>query len=220
VRATIVGANPGRFPTGGVFVHPVPSASHSVLTAPAGEPFASVPRRALAWIVDVVAVTMIIFVGVAVLDAVLGPTVRIHPEAAALEDVLAADPWRVVLNALLATAVSVSYFAFPWALLGGSPAQLALGMRVRDRMDDDMLPLGRALARWILLFPPFATVSALTAGMPLVGAFVWGAAVVWYVVLLLTAARSDANQGLHDRVTRSVVRTRGREAAYRAAHVR
>jgi hypothetical protein len=192
----------------------------SAATRLAGEPFAGVPRRSLAWILDVALVTVLIFVGVAVVDQVFGPTVRMHRGAAALEDVLAADTGRVVLNALLATALSVGYFAVPWALLGGSPAQLALRMRVRGSTDGEPLPIGRALVRWILLFPPFATVSALTAGMPVVGAFVWGAALAWYVVLLLTTARSDTKQGLHDRIARSVVRTRGREAAYRAAHVR
>jgi RDD family len=165
-------------------------------------------------------VTVLIFVGVAVVDAVFGPTVRMHPEATALEDVLAADSGRVVLNAVLATALSVSYFVVPWVLLGGSPAQLALRMRVRDRTDEQTLSLGRALARWILLFPPFATVSALTAGLPLVGALVWAAAVVWYLLLLLTTALSDTNQGLHDRIAGSVVRMRSGEAAYQAAHVR
>jgi RDD family len=189
-------------------------------TPPADEPFASISRRSLAWILDVALVTVLIFVGVAVVDAVCGPTVRTHPEAAALEDVLTADAERVFLNALLATGISAGYFVVPWALLGGSPAQLALRMRVRDCTDGEALPLGRALARWILLFPPFATVSALTAGLPVVGALVWGAAVVWYVVLLLTMARSEMNQGLHDRIARSVVLRRGPEAAYRGAHVR
>jgi hypothetical protein len=191
----------------------------SAATPTAGEPFASVPRRSLAWILDVALVTVLIFVGVAVVDEVLGPTVRIHRDAAALEDVLAADTGRVVLNALLAAALSVGYFAVPWAVLGGSPAQLALRMRVRASTDGEPLPIGRALVRWILLFPPFATVSALTAGMRVVGAFVWGAALAWYVVLLLTTARSDSNQGLHDRIARSVVCKLPRQAAYRAAHV-
>jgi hypothetical protein len=189
-------------------------------TPPADEPFASISRRSLAWILDVALVTVLIFVGVAIVDAVFGSTVRTHRDAVALEDVLAADTGRVVLNALLAAGLSVGYFVFPWAVLGGSPAQLALRMRVRGSTDGEPLPIGRALARWILLFPPFATVSALAAGMPLVGAFVWGAAVIWYVVLLLTTARSDTNQGLHDRIARSVVNKLPRQAAYQAAHVR
>jgi RDD family len=189
-------------------------------TAPAGEPLASVSRRSLAWIADVVLVTVLIFVSVGIVDAAFGPTVRTHPEAAALEDVMTADVGRVVLNALLATALSAGYFVVPWAFLGGSPAQLALRMRVRGRPNGETLPLGRALARWILLFPPFATISALTAGMPLFAAVVWGTAVVWYVVLLLTTARSETKQGLHDRIARSVVRKRSPGAAYGAADVR
>jgi hypothetical protein len=188
-------------------------------TPPAGEPLASVSRRSLAWLVDVVMVTVLIFVGVGIVDAAFGPTVRIQPEATALQDVMSADVGRVVLNALLATGLSAAYFVIPWAFLGGSPAQLALRMRVRGRTDAETLPVGRALARWILLFPPFATISALTAGMPLLGAFVWGTAVVWYFVLLLTTARSDTNQGLHDRIARSVVR-KGPGTAYGAADVR
>ena len=187
---------------------------------PAAEPFASVFRRSLAWIVDVVMVTVLIFVVVGIVEVVVGPTVRTHPEATALEDVLAADVGRVGVNALLATGLSAGYFVVPWAILGGSPAQLALRMRVRGRPDSEPLPVGRALARWILLFPPFATISALTAGMPLLGEVVWGIAVVWYLVLLLTTARSDTNQGLHDRIARSVVRMRSPGAAYRAADVR
>ena len=47
-----------------------------------GDPFASVSRRSLAWIVDVVVVTVLIFVGVSIVDA-LRTAVRPHPEATA-----------------------------------------------------------------------------------------------------------------------------------------
>ena len=173
-----------------------------------GEPYASLTRRFLAWVLDVVLVTLLIFVAVSLLGAVVGPTVRIHPEAATLEDVVAADLGRVVLDAVLATGLSAAYFVLPWALLGGSPGQLALGMRVRDRAGGGTIPVERALARWILLFPPFATVSALTAGLPVLGALVWSAAVAWYLVLLVTTARSGTRQGLHDRIAATVVRRR------------
>ena len=83
----------------------------------------------------------------------------------------------------------------------------------------EALPVWRAIARWILLFPPFATVSALTAGMPVFGAVVWSAAVAWYLILLLTTARSATRQGLHDRVAATVVRRRA-GSAYGAVDVR
>lgn len=178
------------------------------LAPSAGEPFAGIARRSLAWLVDVVLVTLLIFVAVSLLGAVVGPTVGIDPEAATLEDVVAADLGRVVLDAVLATGLSAAFFVLPWTLLGGSPGQLLLGMRVRDHAGGGALPVGRALARWILLFPPFATVSALTAGLPVLGALVWSAAVAWYLVLLVTTARSETRQGLHDRIAATVVRRR------------
>jgi uncharacterized RDD family membrane protein YckC len=188
--------------------------------AGSGEPFASLARRSLAWVIDVILVTLLIFLAVSAVGAVVGPTVRIHPEAATLERVVAADLGMVVLDAVLATGLSAAYFVLPWALLGASPGQLALGLRVRDRDGDDGLPVGRALARWILLFPPFATVSALTAGTPVLGALIWSGAVVWYVVLLLTTARSETKQGLHDRVAATVVRRRRAGSVYGAVDVR
>ncbi len=178
------------------------------LAPSAVEPLAGIARRSLAWLVDVVLVTLVIFVAVSAVGAVAGPTVGIHPEAATLEDVVAADLGRIVLDAVFATALSAAYFVLPWVLLGASPGQLALGMRVRDHAGGGPPPVGRALARWILLFPPFATVSALTAGLPVLGALVWSAAVAWYLVLLVTTARSETRQGLHDRIAATVVRRR------------
>jgi uncharacterized RDD family membrane protein YckC len=190
------------------------------LTPGAGEPFAGVARRSLAWVLDVILVSVLIFAAVSAVGAVVGPTVRVHPEAAALEDVVAADLGMVVLDAVLATGLSAAYFVLPWALLGASPGQLALGLRVRDRAGGEGLPVGRALARWILLFPPFATVSALTAGTPVLGALVWSGAVAWYLILLLTTVRSDTRQGLHDRIAATVVRRRRAGSPYGALDVR
>jgi hypothetical protein len=173
--------------------------------ASGGEPFAGIFRRFAAWLIDIVTVTVLIFVGVSVVGEVVGPTVRFHPEAATLPDTVAVDTGMVVLNALVATGLSAAYFVVPWAVLGGSLGQLALRMRVRRDTGGKTLPVGRAVARWILLFPPFATVSALTTGVPVLGWLLWGGAAAWYVVLLLTTAGSKTKQGLHDRLARSVV---------------
>lgn len=167
---------------------------------------ASVPMRGLAWIVDVVVVTVLVFVGVSVVDALVGPAVSFRPDAATLPDTVAVDKGLVAVNAFFATLLSAAYFVIPWTRLGGSPAQLALRMRVRDDARGEALTIPRALARWILLFPPFATVSALAAGVPVLGWLVWGGALVWYLVLLLTTAQSEVGQGLHDRIAGSVVR--------------
>jgi hypothetical protein len=186
----------------------------------AGESLAGVWRRALAWILDVVAVSLLVFIAFWVLDEAFEPTVRVHPEAATLQDVLSAGGARVAVNSALGTALSAGYFVASWVLLGATPAQLLFRMRVRREGQGVSIPTGRALLRWILLFPPFSTVFALTAGTPLVGVLVWPIAAAWYLVLLLTTVRSERRQGLHDRIADSVVLTRRARAAYGGAGVR
>ena len=183
-----------------------PALVEAVPAVAAVEPLATISRRLLAWTVDVALVTLLVFAGVSVLDAVLGAAVSFHPEAAALRDTVAVDKGVAAANALVATSLSAAYFVVPWALWGGSPAQLAFRLRVRGDANGHSLPVRRALARWVLLFPPFATVSALATGVPLVAWLAWGGALVWYLVLLLTAARSGTNRGLHDHLAGSVVR--------------
>jgi RDD family len=181
------------------------AAAKAASARPASDAFASIFRRSLAWIVDVVLVTALVFGGVSIVDAALGPAVSFRPAAATLSDTVVVDKGDVAVEALFATVLSAAYFVIPWALLGASPAQLALRIRVRGDAGGETLPVGRAIARWMLLFPPFATISALAAGVPLLGWFVWGSALAWYVVLLLSTARSASNQGLHDRISGTVV---------------
>lgn len=169
------------------------------------EPLAGVSRRCVAWLLDVAAVTVLILGGLSLLAELLSPTVRFRLEAAELRSVVTVDTGRLVVDALVATALSAAYFVLPWARLGASPGQLVLRLRVRREQGGETLPFGRALVRWLLLFPPFATVSALTADLPPFGWFVWGSAPVWYFVLFLTTVRSETRQGLHDRLAGSVV---------------
>lgn len=172
------------------------------------ETFASLPRRSLAWTVDVVLVTALILAAGGIVDAIVGPAVQIRQDAETLQDVMTAAPRRVVLHAIIGTVLSAAYFAVSWVVVGASPGQLAFRLRVAKRGGVAKLTLGGALARWLLLFPPFATVSALTPSMPSLTGVMWASAVVWYFLLLLTTARSDSKQGLHDQVARSIVYTR------------
>lgn len=170
---------------------------------PAGEEFASVPRRLAAWVIDVVGVVALIMIGVSVAAAVFGPTVRVRPGTTPPVTV---GEGRVALNALVSASLSAAYFVIPWVALGASPGQLLLRMQVRGETDGGTLTPRRAIARWILLFPQ--TAAALTVGAPSLAALVWGSALVWYLILALTTARSASKQGLHDRIVRSVVRPR------------
>jgi hypothetical protein len=157
-----------------------------------------------AWIIDTVVVIALIFIGASVVAAVFGPTVR-FPSAATAVSASTVDADRVLLNALVSTSLSAMYFVVPWVVFGASFGQLLAGMQICDETSGQTLPPGRAIARWILLLPPFGTIAALTAGMPGLGMLMWGSAPLWYLVLLITTSRSATKQGLHDRIARSVV---------------
>jgi hypothetical protein len=165
-------------------------------------------RRFLAWLIDLLAVTALVFAAVSLIDTAIGPTVEIRPDAATLPATVSVDRARLVIDAVVATALSAAYFVIPWTLVGASPGQLALRIRVRRVGGDKTLPVGRATARWLLLFPPVATVSAFTTGVPLLGWFLWGGAALWWAILFLTTLGSVTRQGLHDRLARSVVSKR------------
>jgi uncharacterized RDD family membrane protein YckC len=164
-------------------------------------------KRVVAWIIDVVALTILAFAVVAGADAVLGPTVQFHSDARELRDMISVDTGKLVLDALLTTAVSAIYVVVPWSTFGASLGQLMLGLRVGDDTDGSTLTVARAVKRWLLLFPPFATLAAFLVGVPPLAFVVWAVALVWYALLLVTTALSETSQGLHDRLVRDIVRS-------------
>jgi len=165
-------------------------------------------KRIVAWVIDAAAITLLVVAVMLVAGAAFGPTVEFRPDAPALADAIAIDTPMLVLDAVLTTAVSAAYVVIPWAALGASPGQLLLRLRVEDERDGSPLTVGSAVKRWLLVFPPFATVAAFVAGTPPLATLVWAAAVVWYVLLLITTTLSETSQGVHDRLIRDVVRSR------------
>jgi uncharacterized RDD family membrane protein YckC len=163
----------------------------------------------LAWVVDAAFITVLVFAVVAASGALLGPTVHFHPDAPALRDTMTVDTGMLVLNAVLTAAVSAAYVVVPSSVLGASPGQLLWRLRVVDETDGSALSVARALKRWALVFPPFATLAAFGANAAPLATLIWGAEVAWYLVLVLTTVSSETSQGLHDRLVGDIVRSRG-----------
>ncbi|MGH8909147.1 MAG: RDD family protein [Egibacteraceae bacterium] len=164
---------------------------------------AGVSKRLVAWVLDVMLIIVLIYMTSTVILATLGPTVRVSPETGGAEAV----PLMVAVNAFGATAVSASYCVVSWRVLRASPVQRLFGLQVCGAAERDALGWGKALARWILLFPPFGVLAALSARSPVLGSLLWGSAPVWYLLLFVSTVRSPTRQGLHDRAAGSLVRT-------------
>jgi uncharacterized RDD family membrane protein YckC len=162
--------------------------------------YADVPNRLVAYALDAIILTGIVFVVAAAVALIVGPTIRIN---AASE--VQVDDGLVIVNALIGSALNATYFVLSWTKLHASPAQRLLAMRISHEADGAALTIGQATARWLLLGAPFVVATMLGLALPAVALLSILAVLAWYALLLVTTARSPRKQGLHDRYARAVV---------------
>ena len=178
---------------------------------PAATVVAGVGRRIAAYLVDSLIVGVADILLTVLFDAVFGPLVAATSDGAALQ-VVAVNPLRVVLELTATLVIDAAYFAGCWSRWGATPAQLALGLRIRladgapaASASSRALPIEAAWQRWAVLavFPiaigSLAASGALNAGVLVV------ANGTWFLVLLISTAADPLRRGLHDRAAGTVV---------------
>jgi uncharacterized RDD family membrane protein YckC len=186
---------------------------------PAATVVAGVGRRIAAYLVDSLIVGVADILLTILFDAVFGPLVAATPDGAALH-VIAVNPLRVVLELTATLIIDAAYFAGCWSRWSATPAQLALGLRIRlaggapsAAAASGELPIETAWRRWAVLAVLPIAVGSLVAS----GALDAGVLVVvngtWFLVLLISTAADPLRRGLHDRVAGTVVVAAPRRAA-------
>jgi hypothetical protein len=160
-------------------------------------------KRCIAWALDVLLVVVLIVIAATVIMTALGPTVRVSSGAGSVE----VDPLMRTITTLAATAINASYFIISWRALRASPAQGLFHLHVCNTTSDEALSWGKAVTRWLLLFPPFGVLAALSASVPILSALIWSSAPIWYLVLLITTLCDAGGRGLHDHLSGSFVHT-------------
>lgn len=161
----------------------------------AGLAYASVPRRLVALIVDIV----LAFIAVIGIGSLAGVLLLL---AGASFD--ANDPTTNIIYQVLALVVTAAYFVLAWRQRRATLGQLFLGLIVGNQDDGGKLSWRAAIIRYVALTlqPIPAVVSLVVPGSSgLVGLLLIG----WWIVLLVTTATSPTKQGLHDRWARSLV---------------
>jgi uncharacterized RDD family membrane protein YckC len=167
--------------------------------------YAGVPSRLAAYLVDAIILSLVAFAIVVILGLILGPTVQFREPTDVLRARITVDHARALVDALVATAVGAAYFAVAWSRFGASPGQRLLGLRVR-MTSGDRLTLRVGFVRWLLLGAPLSVLVVVADGtLPGLRPSLAFLAIAWNVVLLVSAARSPAKQGIHDRVAGTVV---------------
>jgi uncharacterized RDD family membrane protein YckC len=161
---------------------------------------ARVPRRLVAYLFDVIAVSLVIVVVAAALSLILGPALRFDlanddPAARVL-----VAPGRTVVDVLVATLLSAVYFAGSWWRMGATVGQLLLGIGVVPSANAARtVEPGAALLRWIVMIPPFGILSVLAADVPGSAVMAIPLGAIWALVLLVSSVRRADRRGLHDR---------------------
>lgn len=168
--------------------------------------YAGVPARVAAYLVDAVLLSVLFFGLVALLGIAIGPTIQFVSTLDVLRARVVVDSGRLLLDASVTTAFSAAYFVLSWHRLGGSPGQRLLGLRVRDRRGRIGLGLRDALLRWVLLGPPLGLLAVIVGTLvPVLRPSAIAVVAAWQLILLVTTARSERNQGVHDRAVGSSV---------------
>lgn len=167
--------------------------------------YADVPNRVVAYVVDAAILAVLSFLAAVAVSLAFGPTIRFPDASAAGDDVVTFNATLATANALVSAVIGLVYFAASWVAMRGSPGQRLLGMTIGAEADGARLTGGQAIIRWLLLSGPFVLVSVLTAGLRGVRAAYLAIPLAWYLVLLVTTARDARRQGLHDRLSGTVV---------------
>lgn len=167
---------------------------------------AGVPDRGAALLADLVVLSVFAFAVAVVVSVVLGPAVNFDGGAESVGDAVDTDRGIVVVDALLTAAVGAVYFIVSWVRAGRTPGQRLLGLDVVGAAGEGRPSLAQAARRWVALIAPFSLAAVLGAASPaLDGAALYTLVALWYLVLLVTTARSRTRRGLHDRLSGTVV---------------
>jgi hypothetical protein len=175
--------------------------------------YADVPNRLIGILIDGALLSLVIFLGAVALSALFGPVVRIDLDSYSVS----VDQGLAVANAVVNVVVGGVYFVGSYTLLRASPGHRVLAMELRDATGLNRVTLGSALVRWLLLAAPLGIAAVLTTLVTGSAQLLADLAVLgWYLVLLVTTARSPAKQGLHDRLARTIMVKAARPIAAQA----
>lgn len=147
---------------------------------------ATARRRATAFMVDCVGVSVLL----AIVSVLIGGAGGSSPE----ELIEPLSRWQAALT----STVGALYFVVSWPILGNTPGQRVLGVRVLSDPSGSKVSFPRALARWALLGGPLWIGGVLLPGLS--GLVVMTGSLMWAGVLLVSTARSPDRRGFHDRV--------------------
>ena len=151
---------------------------------------AGVGARIVAWLLDGAILFLLSILVVIIVLVAVGPTF--------MDDTFATS----ALTAILTTGFSFLYFVGMWTSSSGATLGMrSMGLRLVQAPGPGTLGVGPAVIRWVAFGYPLSFLAL----VPVLSSISSWALTGWTIVLLITTAISDTNQGLHDRFAGSAV---------------
>jgi uncharacterized RDD family membrane protein YckC len=161
--------------------------------------YADVPNRIIAYILDAILVGIFTFI-VGVILAGLGLTaVKVNQDLSVSIDYVAA-----AVQGILGLLISAGYFIYTWTRMRGTLGMRALGMQIGNAGDGATMTTAQGVRRYVALSAP-AILAQVFTGIPLIGAVISLAGLIWYIWLLYSTAQSPTKQGWHDKFANTQV---------------
>ena len=194
------GPEPGSTPTPEApppttgWTAPPPGSTKDAGPAP-GVAYADLGIRIGAYIIDVIIAGILFFV---IGGIILGIVAGISGAAGAVLAFLFLVAFNVAFSAI--------YFVYSWTKLRASPGQKVLSLETVNAADGATLTQPQAIRRWLVLFGPFALLSALQLVVGSTIGSLFGLVSLGYLIYLLYTTNSDPKrQGFHDHYANTVV---------------
>lgn len=183
--------------------------STTTAPGPAGTTLSDIPYRVVAIIIDAIGVAIVGFIVGAIIHPILGE--RFGFGGVLLPDVVVPSLLSSLVVTLIMLAATAAYFIYTWTRMNGSTLGMRLlNLRVVDASSGGVIGQNQAITRWALLGAPMALSFF---SYTILGLLISIAALIWYIVLLITTAQSPTRQGLHDQYANTVVTKAPRAAA-------
>jgi uncharacterized RDD family membrane protein YckC len=151
-----------------------------------------VPNRIIAYIIDAILIGILnLLVGIVLNGFGLVP-VTVNDDLTVSVNYVAA-----VIQGLIGLAIGAAYFIYTWTAMRATVGMRLLGMQIGNAGDGRTMTTEQGIRRWLALSAP-AIIAQVFSGVPLIGAVIGLAGLIWYIWLIYTMANSPTKQGWHD----------------------
>jgi uncharacterized RDD family membrane protein YckC len=154
--------------------------------------YADVPNRIIAYIIDAILIGILNLIVGIVLGGFGLNAMTVNPDLTVSVNYLAA-----VIQGLIGLLIGAAYFVYTWTRMRATVGMRLLGMQIGNAGDGRTMTTEQGVRRWLALSAP-AIIAQVFSGIPLIGAVIGLAGLIWYIWLIYTMANSPTKQGWHD----------------------